>query len=186
MLIIPGVFENWTMMRRLCDRINAAGHPVHALLGLNRNTMPVAQAAAVTAAYPRENSLDQIIMLAHSKGGLIGKYLLVNDPSVSIKHLIAIASPVAGSPYARLVRHAVISGFGEDDALLLDLGAQESSNARITTITPAFDPYILAGSALEGAQNYRVASSEHFRVLGDPAVTNLVLRAIAQASSSKM
>ncbi|WP_334122354.1 esterase/lipase family protein [Glutamicibacter sp.] len=185
-LIIPGVFENWTMMRRLCDRINAAGHPVHVLLGLSRNTMPVAQAAAVTAAYLRENSLDQVIVLAHSKGGLIGKYLLVKDPSVSIKHLVAIATPFAGSPYARLVRHPVISGFREDDPLLLELGAQVTSNARITTITPAFDPYIPAGSALEGAQNHRVASSGHFRVLGDPAVSDLVLRTIAQASSPKM
>ena len=37
-VLIPGVLEEWTMMRSIADALSEAGHPVHTLPELRRNT----------------------------------------------------------------------------------------------------------------------------------------------------
>lgn len=179
-LIIPGVFENWTMLRGLCEELNTAGHPIHVISQLGRNTGPIPEAADCVAAYLRTHQLTDVLLLTHSKGGLIGKYLLAHEPELAIEHLITIATPFAGSPYARFARHPVLIGFREDDHLLASLGSNTLNNHQITTITPAFDPYIPTGSDLPGARNIRLPTSGHFRILDDRSLLTLVLAQLSE------
>ena len=52
-------------------------------------------------------------------------------------------------------------------------------NPRITSIFGTFDPMIPGGSELPGARNIRLDVAGHFRILGDPATIETVLREVA-------
>ncbi|MGI6877638.1 esterase/lipase family protein [Microbacterium sp. gxy059] len=169
-LLLPGVLENWTMMRRIARSLHAAGHPVHALPELRRNTVSVAEAADLGSAFLAAGALEGVVLVAHSKGGLIGKLMMLEDDGRRIDRMVAIATPFAGSTLARLVPHRTIRALRPDDATILDLAARRDVDARITSIFPRFDPHIPGGSRLEGATNVEIDAAGHFRVLGDDAV----------------
>lgn len=181
-LLLPGVLENWTMMRAIAERLHAAGHPVHALAALDRNTVSVPAASALGSAYLAERGLRGTILVAHSKGGLIGKHMMLADAERRIDRLIAVSTPFAGSSLARLLPHRTIRALGPGDPTIVALGGRRDVNDRITSIYPSFDPHIPAGCRLEGATNVQLESAGHFRVLGDPAVIAAVLEAAARSS----
>ena len=173
-LLIPGVLEEWTLMRPVGDRLSRDGHPVHVLPELRRNTITVVEGAALASAYLVANDLRDVTIVAHSKGGLIGKRMLLDDAEGRIRNLVAIASPFRGSVLARLVPSEAVRAMSPDDATILDLAARPEVNDRITSICPTFDPHIPEGSHLDGATNVPVEAIGHFRVLGDPEVLDAV------------
>lgn len=178
-VLIPGVLEEWTLMRPVGDRLSAAGHPVHVLPELRNNTITVVEASELVASYLISQDLRDVVIVAHSKGGLIGKQLMLGDAGERIRHLVAIASPFAGSKLAVLVPAKAIRAMAPDDATILDLAGHPEVNHRITSIYPTFDPHIPGGSHLEGATNLEFDTVGHFRILKDPAVLDAVVAAAA-------
>lgn len=175
-LLLPGVLEDWTMMRAIAERLGGAGHPIYVLPELGRNTMSVVEAAALGSAFVRANDLTDVVLVAHSKGGLIGKRMLLDDTDAAISHLIAVATPFAGSTLASFVPTPIIAAFRPDDPTIRELAEATKVNDRIVSISPSFDPHIPGGSRLEGATNVAVDVMGHFRVLADPAVLDAVER----------
>lgn len=178
-LLLPGIYERWQFLRPVADLLRGSGHPVHVLTRLRWNTAPVDASARHVADYLQAHDLRQVLIVAHSKGGLIGKYaMLHHDPEGRIARMIAIATPFAGSRYARFFLSRSIRAFSPRDRTLLRLGEQLEVNARITSIWGAFDPHIPGGSRLEGATNVPLRTSGHFRVVGSPEL----LAAVRQAA----
>lgn len=171
-LVLPGVYETWQFLRPLIERLHDRGHPVHVVTALHRNAAPVVASADLVAAYLAEQDLRDVIVVAHSKGGLIGKYgMLLRDPDARIDRMIAVATPFSGSVYARYIAVPSIHAFSPRDATTLLLGAHREVNARITSIYGEFDPHIPGGSNLPGATNVRLTGEGgHFRILGTPAL----------------
>lgn len=173
-VLLPGVLEDWTMMRPVAGRLSAAGHPIHVLPELGRNTMGVTEGAALGTAFVRARGLTDVVLVAHSKGGLIGKRMLIDDTDAAITRLIAIATPFGGSTLANLVPTRTISAFRPDDPTILELARETTVNDRIVSIFPSFDPHIPGGSELAEATNVPVEAMGHFRVLRDPTVLDAV------------
>lgn len=183
-LLLPGVLEDWTMMRPLAERLSAAGHPIFVLPQLGRNTIGVTEGAALGSAFVREQGLRDVVLVAHSKGGLIGKRMLIDDTDAAITRLITVATPFAGSTLASLVPTRTIAAFRPDDPTIQQLAQETSVNSRIVSICPSFDPHIPGGSQLAGATNVPVEAMGHFRVLRDPAVLDAVEHYAAAQSSA--
>ena len=179
-VLLPGVYERWQFLRPVADLLSDLGHPVHVVTALRWNTAPVAESAAVVAAYLREQNLRDVLVVAHSKGGLIGKYAMLHeDPDGRIARMIAIATPFAGSVYARLFLLPTVRAFSPRDRTLRSLAEQLEVNARITSVWGAFDPHIPGGSRLEGATNVPLRTSGHFRIIGQQELLDAVGRAAA-------
>src|SRR5690606_5039800 len=124
--------------------------------------------------------LRDVLLVAHSKGGLIGKYAMLHeDPDGRIERMIAIATPFAGSVYARLFLVRAIRAFSPRDPTLRMLGEQLEVNRRITSVWGAFDPHIPGGSRLDGATNVPLRTSGHFRIIGQMELLDAVERAAA-------
>lgn len=182
-LLIPGVLENWSMMRALAERLNRAGHPVHVLPELRRNTAPIDGGAALAAAYLRACDLQDVVIVAHSKGGLIAKQALLGPEAGRIRRVIAIATPFAGSALASWVPSRTIRALRPGDPMIRALVASAAVNGSIISIHPGFDPHIPDGSGLDGAVNLLVERSGHFRVLGSSEVHDAVLAAAAETAA---
>jgi pimeloyl-ACP methyl ester carboxylesterase len=165
-VILPGVYETWHFLRPIADELNRRGHPVHVLhaMGINRDAIPAT--AALVARELSALDLHGVALVAHSKGGLIGKHLLAyNDPDGRVDRLVAVATPFGGSRLARYAVGSTLRAFLPGDPVIRSLADERAVNARITSIYPRFDPNIPEGSRLEGATNVEIPLWGHFRIL---------------------
>ena len=178
-VLLPGVYEPWQFMRPVATRLAAAGHPIHVVEPLGYNLTAVPDAAALAQRYLDEHDLSRVIIVAHSKGGLIGKHMmLVDDTNRRIDRLVAIATPFSGSVYARYLPGRTLRAFIPTESTLAMLAANAEVNSRIVSIFAEFDPHIPGGSELAGAKNVRVPVSGHFRILADARVLHEVESAV--------
>ncbi|MDF2049296.1 MULTISPECIES: alpha/beta hydrolase [unclassified Arthrobacter] len=175
-LIIPGVYENWQFMMPLIRSIHDAGHPVHVVTVLQRNKLDVPVAARLVAQHLEEAGLRDAAIVAHSKGGLIGKYAMLNlDPEGRISRMITVCTPFSGSRYAKYMLLPSLRIFSPSNALTLQLAREEAINSRITSIYGPFDPHIPEGSVLPGATNIELPTAGHFRILGDHETARIIV-----------
>lgn len=195
-VLLPGVYEHWTFLRPLGDALAAAGHRVRVVHGLGVNRRAIGDTAdrlaRVLADLPAAPAGR--VLVAHSKGGLIGKHLLVKsgvaaaaaaeasaggDPAeaaaasappgrapLGVIGLVAVATPFGGARRARLFFDPSIRAFLPGDETIVMLGRETSVNGRIVSVFGPYDPHIPEGSALDGATNIVVPAPGHFRVLG--------------------
>lgn len=176
-VLLPGIYETWRFLEPLARALHERGHPVHVVTELGDNRRPIVEAASRVAALLAARGLDDVVLVAHSKGGLIGKHVMAFDPAGErVRAMVAIATPFGGSRYSRLMPAPSLRAFASGDATMRALSAAAEANARIVSVYGAFDPHIPEGSELAGARNVRLATGGHFRVLADPRVIAEVVR----------
>ena len=102
-LIIPGVYENWRFMLPLIEGLHDAGHPVHVLPDLGHNVRPIAEGAQAVGRFLEARDLQGVAVVAHSKGGLIGKLSMTRELAgqARIDLVVAICTPFGGARLAR-------------------------------------------------------------------------------------
>ncbi len=191
-ILLPGVYETWLFLKPLARRLNAQGYRVFAVPELAFNRRPVPASAELVAGslgrLAAEHGLGPVILLAHSKGGLIGKKLMVTDAAaahgITIVGMVAIATPFSGSSYARYLPSSTLRAFSPQDEVLRELAAHPHVNERIVSVYAAFDPHIPAQSALDGAQNIELPIAGHFLPLRNALVGDTVQRSVAALYAS--
>lgn len=182
-LVIPGVYEPWRFMLPLIRTLHGDGHPVHVVDPLHANRRPVADGAAAVSRYLASTDLGDVVIVAHSKGGLIGKHVMALDAEGHrVRAMAAIATPFGGSTLARYQLSRTLRAFSPRDTTLRRLGAERAVNRRIVSIFADFDPHIPEGSELADARNVRLATGGHFRILAHPE-TLRVVREVAGATA---
>jgi hypothetical protein len=186
-VLLPGVYETWLFLEPLARRLNARGYRVVAVPELSFNRMPVLRSAEVVGAalgrHSAENGNTEFLLLAHSKGGLIGKKLLLSGHP-RLVGMVAVATPFSGSSYAQFLPSATLRAFSPHDEVLMELLTQQHVNERIVSIYAEFDPHIPAKSAIEGGQNVELPINGHFMLLGNALLGETVERAVADITGA--
>lgn len=183
-VILPGVFETWHYLRPVAEALNAAGHPVHVVATLGINHRPIPESARRSWERIRSLDLENLTLVAHSKGGLIGKHLLAHDDvDGRIARVVAIASPFSGSRMAYYALPRAMREFRPDHPVIAALRTEQRVNARITSIAPEWDPHIPESSRLAGARNVTVPVVGHFRILLDPRLPALVVAEVEREAA---
>lgn len=176
LVLLPGVYETWKFLQPLATALHGRGHPVHVLDALHRNRRPVVEAAGHVTRYLDRHDLSDVVLVAHSKGGLIGKQTMITSAGRRIRGMVAVATPFGGSRYARMMLAPSLRSFSPRDRTILALAHQQEANARITSVYGRFDPHIPEGSHLPGARNVELDTGGHFRILAHPRVLAEVAR----------
>jgi pimeloyl-ACP methyl ester carboxylesterase len=178
-LLLAGVYETWQFLRPIADRLNERGHPVYLIPEIGYNRAPIVSTAARVERFIIARDLRDIIVIGHSKGGLIGKQLMMTDAVADrIDRMVAINSPFSGSRFARLAPGATLRAFSPKDRTLRMLADNLEANSRITSIYSALDPIIPEGSRLDAATNIELPVTGHFRPLGQRVLLEAVDRAV--------
>ena len=184
-VVIPGIFEDWRFMLPLIQNLHDAGHPVHVVTVLQRNRLAVPKAAALIADYLREQNLTDTLIVAHSKGGLIGKYVMMAlDPERRLVRMVAVASPFSGSRYAGFMLLPSLRALSPRSPVTLQLSREQRVNERITSVYGLFDPHIPEGSVLHGARNVQLDTGGHFRILAHEVTISTVLAEAAAPAAA--
>lgn len=174
-LLIPGVFESWRFMQPVAEHLYRQGHPVHVLDQLGYNTGAISEMAGIVSRYLQREDLDDVTIVAHSKGGLIAKQALADPDSFSrIRHVIAVNTPFSGSRYAAVFLLPSVRMFAPNGPVIRALSVDIAVNRRITSLFSVFDPHIPETSRLEGAENIVLPTIGHFRPLGVPNTLRLI------------
>lgn len=175
-LLVPGVYETWHYLRLVADALSDAGHPVFTVPGLGFNHRPIPQSADIVWRRIRELDLRGLAIVAHSKGGLIGKHVLARDDvEQRVDRVVAVATPFAGSRMAYYALPRAMREFRPDHPVISGLVTEQRVNARIVSIAPRWDPHIPDGSTLPGARNVTLPVIGHFRILLDERLPALVV-----------
>ena len=91
--------------------------------------IPGAAAAKLVAKYLAAQDVADAAIVAHSKGGLIGKYLMMtHDGERRVERMVAVCAPFSGSRYARFMLAPSLRAFSPRNALTLQLSREESVN----------------------------------------------------------
>jgi triacylglycerol lipase len=174
-LLLPGVYETWHFLETVGQHLNRAGHPVHIIPAFGRNLRPIGEMAEIARAYLDRNDLADVVVVGHSKGGLIGKTLMLTATGEArVASMVAINSPFGGSDYAHFVPLRPLREFVPTHETIRTLAGNAEVNSRITSVFAEWDPIIPNGSVLEGATNIELPSRGHFRLLDRPDLLEIV------------
>jgi len=178
-VVVPGIYETWHFLRPLMEALHDRGHPVYVVTALRHNQRPVVDGARTVMEIVESEDLRDVVVLAHSKGGLIGKYAMTHlDADGRLDRMIAISSPFGGSVLARFGLLPSLRAFRATDPTLAGLIREVAANSRITSIYGVVDTLIPNGSELVGATNVQLPVGGHFRILGDRATRSAVVVAV--------
>ncbi len=176
LVLLPGIWERWPYLVPLARALNAEGHPVHLIPALGANGSPLPAGARIVADYLRQQQLEAVVLVAHSKGGLIGKLVMI-DPSCAgrVHGMVALSTPFGGSSLSwPIFGRSPLGVFAPRGRAITELAAQLEVNARIISLQPTHDQVIPEGSRLEGARNVTLEASGHFRPLRDARVHRVI------------
>lgn len=175
-VLLPGVYETWQFLEPLARRLHALGHPIHVPPGFGLNLRSIPESAALAQRFIDEQGLRDITVVAHSKGGLIAKHMVVVDDREThrIDRLIAINTPFAGSSHARFALRRALREFNPAATTITALDREIEANGRITSIYSRRDPVVPAGSRLAGATNIELPLVGHFRILSSSQLMTVI------------
>jgi triacylglycerol lipase len=207
-ILLPGFLEKWGFMKNLGDYISRHGHPTYIVPKLGHNISDIPSGARIVRmvlvqALPQlghhlpnvhasaqlirhlldKYDIEQAVFVAHSKGGLVGKYYLAHfNQDEKVRGMVAIATPFSGSALAKLIPHSSFQELTANNQIIQDLEKHREVNHRIISIYPQFDNHIWTPDAshLDGAENIQVNISGHHRVLFDKQAKALVLKCIGK------
>lgn len=169
-VVIPGIYEDAGYFHSVMGPLRERGYSVKTIAALGRMRGPVPDLAKVVL----ENIAGisgPVILLAHSKGALVGRAVLAALPR-NVHGLIAFAAPWEGSKLAWLFPPWTVVGRlipgGSDVRYGWSENREELIRPRICSIRPSWDPHIPGGSNLRGAHNITLTTPGHFRSLADP------------------
>ncbi len=142
-VLIPGVYERWGFLATLAARLNSRGYRILAVTELKDNRVAVQAGAEIVRSVILAAGPGRYVIVGHSKGGLIGKAVLAAGvPDAVMVGMVAIATPFAGSAYARYMPGRTLRGLAPGDETILALAAEQTVNQRIIALQPRFDPHI--------------------------------------------
>ncbi|MFH0890876.1 MAG: hypothetical protein V1856_02500 [Candidatus Liptonbacteria bacterium] len=176
-ILVPGITRKWGFLKSLADKISRTGYPVYAVPELGRNVIPIPRAARIIEQLLASQNIKGGILLGHSKGGLIAKYILAHSPERGrVRAVIAIATPFYGSKMARLALSRAYQEITPESKIIRELALHKSINRKIYSIIPIYDNLLPQHSSyLPGAHNLIVYSRGHHTILFEPKTIRLIL-----------
>ena len=191
-LLLHGIGCNggvWTNMRAFLARVGIA--PVYAMsYGPPFIAIPTTapQIADKIAQIERDTGASQVVIVAHSMGGLVARsYIRAYGPS-HVRRLVTIGTPYAGSQHAWLMSGASVVDMRPGSPYLASLAQPTAEEQAVPTVsiwswhdtmvTPQDSPRLPYGA------NVVLAKVAHNALLGDAGVQRRVADEISSACAA--
>lgn len=180
-ILLPGLYGGWHFLKYLARDLSRDGHPVYLPPGLNFMMDPATNLADRVEKFLSDWGLNQVILLGHSKGGLVGK-LLLDRPELShkIALLITIATPFHGSTPAAFIMRPEFQELKPESPLIQKINAVQSENNKIVSVYGRIDNLVwpIESCELPGALNVQIDCFGHHEILSNHGARSAVRTAI--------
>jgi triacylglycerol esterase/lipase EstA (alpha/beta hydrolase family) len=143
------------------------------------------QIADKIARIERDTGASQVVIVAHSMGGLVTRsYIRAFGPS-RVRRLVTIGTPYAGSMHAWLMSGASLADMRPGSPYLASLAqpTEEEKSVPTVSIWSWHDSMVTPqdSSRLPYGENVVLAKIAHNALIGDPGVQRLVAEEIRKA-----
>ncbi|MBA3777253.1 MAG: alpha/beta fold hydrolase [Betaproteobacteria bacterium] len=148
------------------------------------------QLAVKVDAVRKATGSTQVVLVAHSMGGLISRAYLRRFGGTYIRRLITIGTPHQGSKHAYLMGGRGLSEMRPGSAWLTDLnreGESTTDGVSVVSLWSWHDSMVTpqTSSLLEGAENIALTGIGHNALLNDPEVFARVAAEIERAGGAR-
>ena len=176
-ILIPGVYSKWHFLKKIGDSLSREGYSVHIVEKIKYNRRAIHEEAAKLHVYIEENHLTNIVLITHSKGGLIGKHYLVHhNKDGKVVKLVAIATPFSGTNIGKIVKTQTVKELLPESESILSLNKVTDVNYMITSIFPESDNHVWHDdqSYLENAENIVLKLKGHHKILDSKELVRVI------------
>lgn len=182
-ILIQGNSNKWGFLKKLSDSISRLGYPVYVVDKLGSNLFNIPTSAKIVREIIDKNKLEKVILIGHSKGGIVGKYILVHANSDNkIVQLIAIAAPFSGTNIVSHLPYKSLKELSPRSRVIQELDSNSKLNYKIISIMPEFDNHVWheKGSFLDGAINIKVPTKGHHKIVFDKKSIKKIIELIGK------
>lgn len=182
---IPGLMSSWEFMWPLLEDLVQRGYQVAVVPQLGANLRSVAELTELVELFLESHrELWPVVFVTHSKGGLVGKRLLLDDPDViRAVGAVTLSAPYGGANAAKVIRG--LTHLGREVVTLqpgtrqqVELARMDAQDSRITALFPVYDEIVGIRSRVHGGRNRAVSSLGHNQLLGEARIHHLVAEEI--------
>ena len=160
------------------------GYKIHIVPELKDNSMPLISAVQIVKKHILSHRLTNLILVCHSKGGLIA-YNLLSDPKIDtlVKLVITISSPFHGTHVGKF--HPASVELAPQSPVIKKLESIKVDRAKIQAIHSQIDNHSIPHNSLHlaGANNYELDILGHTRILVSPKTLKLISSLITTSQS---
>lgn len=121
-VLIHGFGASWQKFGIIGDHLSLLGHPIHVIKDLGRNLIDIPSSARIVRDHLERENIRNAVLVAHSKGCLIGKYLMIHhNKEDRIVGMVALSGPFNGTAVAKLLPITNVKELDIDSSLIIDL-----------------------------------------------------------------
>lgn len=184
-IILPGWLREWETVEPWGRALHAVGWDVRFVPELDRQPGSLQDLAETLLNFLVEEQLDQVVVVAHSKGGLVTKWAMTMAGGDRISLLIAVGTPFEGAPLAQVLpSEAGGDSLRPDNTELSLLEKRTDVNNRIFALEAKRDQNVPSLENLPGARIIRTEVEGHTALLDAPEVLAWIVTIAASAPSA--
>lgn len=163
--MLSGMTETWRVWSKLSARLRESGCDVRPVKGLGRSLASIEELARAVEAQLEADDARDAVLVAHSKGGLVAKRVLLGHQGARVRRVIAAGTPWSGSTLAGLAPWWTPARMLRPSAKeLRELARHPEVNGRIWTVSASYDQQVPNGTTLQGARDWRLKAAGHNRL----------------------
>lgn len=174
-VLLPGVWERWEVLIPWAQALYGVGWNVEFVPELDMQFGTLDGLAETLVNHLEKNDLKDVLLVAHSKGGLVGKTAMTRPPGSRIEKMIAVGTPFSGAPIAALtpggMQMRTLVPWNEE---IQSLSQHLEPNSRIVAIQAQWDQNVPPDPDLPGATLITAPVAGHTRLLAAPEVIALI------------
>ncbi|MBD3689307.1 alpha/beta fold hydrolase [Nanchangia anserum] len=183
--LLSGMTQTWRIWSRLAERLRASGCDVRPIKGLGRSLATIDELARRVGDQLAHDDATDAVLVAHSKGGLVAKAVLLGDQGARVRRVIAAGTPWSGSALAGLAPWWAPARMLSPDAReLRELAEHREVNGRIWTVSASFDQQVPNGTTLDGSRDWRLATPGHNHLTDSPEALAAIEALLAEDAAT--
>ena len=176
-VLLPGVWENWEVLSSWGRALSAVGFDVRFVPALDLQLGSIKALSQVLADFLATNELENALVVAHSKGGLVAKKAMGDSEGWRVRRLISCGTPFEGAPIAALSPKLLrMRSLVPQDPEIRELGASTQPNKRIVAIEAKWDQNVPRTTSLPGGKVVTANVRGHHSLLHAPEALALIVR----------
>lgn len=166
-ILVLGFGETWRFLENIGNHLNQLGFRIHTIPEFSYNTLPISSSVQKLEDFVEYKNLTKVILLSHSKGGLIAKrYIDKGSNAMKVIRLFSIASPYQGTIWGYLYFFSLFE-IAPDSLDIHKILSHTTNNKKIINIYAKWDNHIIPykNAVLPGAVNKQIDVVGHTRVI---------------------
>ncbi|WRS31131.1 hypothetical protein U6G28_05470 [Actinomycetaceae bacterium MB13-C1-2] len=176
-ILLPGAWERWEVLKTWATALIEVGFDTRLLPEFDMQVGTLQELGDRLSSYLDSNDLQDVLIVAHSKGGLVAKTVLVGNQGRRVRRIISCGTPYEGAPIAhlspaRLNMRSLVPWNKE----IQDLAKNSAVNSKIVAIRAAWDQNVPSRLELPGARVVTVPVVGHNRLLTAPEAIQAIVK----------